>query len=700
MKHILFLSCFFLLLLGTAQQQVDSLQQILPNQKGQEKVQTLNELSWLLRKKKDSSGIIYALKALELSKRQNYYLGISDAYNRLGGIAKQQGYVIQAKEYYEKALQIDGTQKYTYGIARANNQLGRIFKLQGKKLEAITHYTNSLDAFIELKKYRQATIVATNIGALYTTYNAHKEALTYYLKALDFSKNSNNSIQVADTYKNLGFTQKKLKNYTEALAYFQEAATIYHQKNALEKVANMEIAIAATYDHLNKNQEALQQYYKTLHLINTYSTGDKGALYHNLATLYKKLDKKDSAFHYYKSSIQEFISTKDKNKLLVSYNNVGNLLFDEGKYKKALDYLGKSLALQHNTKDSSMLAYTYSSMSKVYQQLRNYQKAYAYKDSSSQIEKDEFVKIKKADRYEVAYINEKKKLAAAISEQKITATQTEKKNITIIALLITVALLAILFFYMIKARKQKEKQLRITLEKEKQTQQIQELIKTKELNAIHAMINGQEKERKRIAKELHDNLGSKLSLVKIFYQSVTHNLEESAQVSYEKAHQLLDEACKTVREISHDMLSGTLSKFGLMPALQELKQTLESVYLEQDHKKISIQLTSYKLDFRLENTIEIQIYRVIQELLNNIIKHAQATEVVIQLLKLENGLNIIVEDNGIGFDTEKQHTGIGLKNISSRVQHMKGECKIDSGKGNGTTVTIDIPIKATETYES
>ncbi|CAL2095778.1 Tetratricopeptide repeat protein [Tenacibaculum sp. 190524A02b] len=718
MKQILFLSCFFHFLLGSAQQQVDSLQQVLPQQKGSEKVQTLNELSWLLRKKKDSSGIIYALKALQLSKQQNYYLGISDAYNRLGGISKQRGHLIQSKKYYEKALQIDSTQKYTYGIARANNQLGRILSLQGKKLAAIAHYTNSLEAFTTLKKNKQAATVAINIGTLYSTYNAHKEALTYYLKALDFSKKESSPLQIAYIYRYLGFTQKRLKNYTEALTYFQEAATIYHQKNSLEKVTDMEINIAATYDHLNKDQQALEQYYKTLRFINTHNLGDKGALYHNLATLYRKLEKRDSAFHYYKSSIQEFSKTKNENKLLVSYNNIGNLFYDDGKYTKALDYLNKSLDLQHNSKDSSMLGYTYTSISKVYRKLNNYPKAYAYKDSSYQVEKQEFLKIKKADRYEVAYINEKKKLAAAISKQKITETQTEKKNIFIIALLITIVLLAILFFYMVKAKKQKEQKLIIAHEKEIQEQEFQELIKMQKLNAIiqeqkltellktqeldimHAMISGEEEERKRIGKELHDNLGSKLSLVKIYYQAATKNANTSTQDAYMKAHQLLDEACKTVRDISHNMLSGTLPNFGLMPALQELKQTFENACVKQNKKAINIQLTSYKLDDRLESSMEIQIYRVIQELLNNILKHAQATQVAIQLLKREEELNIVVEDNGIGFETTQQHKGVGLKNIYSRIQSIKGTCNIDSGKGNGTTITIDIPIKNTYTNET
>lgn len=709
-KHTIRLIHFLWLLgistsLGQTNKYIDSLQQLLPKQKGIEKIQILDELSWQLRKTKDSIGIHYALEALTLSKEVSYHKGISDAYNRLGGIAKYQGYIQQAKEYYLHALELDKTQNYIYGIARANNQLGLIYRRENNRIKALEHYLISLTAFERMKKYKQASKVSNNLGSLYLYYRANKESLEYYFKALEYSKIAGDSIWIANSYRNLGDAQKKLQNYQEALGYYQEAFSIYKKKNIPREIANTQIDIATIYDYLNKDDLAKSAFYNALNFIKKNHEGDRGTLHNNLATLYRKLNQKDSALYHYQEGVEQFKKVNSKEKLLVSYNNLGNVYYDNKEYKKALTYLNQSLAIQLRIKDSTTLDKTYSAMSKVYKELGDYSKAYKYKDSSNVITKKQFLKIKDADRYEVAYLNEKNKLETAQNQQKIAEAETEKKNAMIIGLLSVIFLLIGLFFYVIKLRKQRQQRILAEAdlrqqrlisahEKERQAQRIQELIKEKEMNAINAVIEGQEEERKRIAQDLHDNLGSKLSLVKIHYKSVEDELEgldDETKTQYEKANQLLNEACKSVREISHNMLSGTLSNFGLIPALKELKQTIESAYNKQHEQKLIIELTSHKLDDRLENTMEIEIYRIIQELLNNIIKHAKATQVNIQLLKRDNVINILVEDDGIGFDASHKHEGFGLKTVQSRVAKMNGHCSVDSGKGNGTTITIDIP---------
>ncbi|MDY8136080.1 sensor histidine kinase [Aquimarina sp. 2201CG5-10] len=209
--------------------------------------------------------------------------------------------------------------------------------------------------------------------------------------------------------------------------------------------------------------------------------------------------------------------------------------------------------------------------------------------------------------------------------------------------------------------------------------------------SIRAMIEGQEDERKRIASDLHDRLGSMLSMVKLHYQSVEKNIEHlniSNQRQYSKANLLLDKACAEVRNIAHNMVSGTLTKFGLIAALDDLKDSLE------DNNTVNIDLIVHGFKNRLEQKNEINIYRIIQELISNVLKHANASEIVIQLIFNQNGLNLIVEDNGNGFEVNNisKDGGMGLKNVLSRVDEIKGELNIDSSLDKGTTVTIDIPL--------
>lgn len=223
------------------------------------------------------------------------------------------------------------------------------------------------------------------------------------------------------------------------------------------------------------------------------------------------------------------------------------------------------------------------------------------------------------------------------------------------------------------------------------TQNTIDLLKKQELKSIKAMINAQENERKRIAQDLHDRLGSMLSMVKLHYKSVENNLDKlktENKEQYFKASLLLDQACETVREISHNMVSGVLTKFGLAAALEELKDTIEGTNTFQ------IELIVYGLDDRLENNLEMELYGIVQELIHNVIKHAKARELCIQVVKRTDEINLTVEDDGIGFDYTKETLtlGIGLKSIYSRVDALNGTFQIDSGMGNGTTISIDIPI--------
>lgn len=706
---LLIILWFIIPLISFAQHNVslDSLHKQLITQKGLERIKTLDELSWQLRKQKDSLGIRYALEALKLSRNENYYKGLSDAYSRLGDFAKRQDYLEQAKKYYLKALTIDQEQHYVYGIARANNQLGLLYQKQEQRIKALEYFLPSLTAFVSIKSYKQATKVTTNIGKLYSFYNANKEALEYYLKALDYSKLEGNTLLIAKAHKNLGHINKAQENYKETLYHYKVAEKLYLEKKNIKDIADIQIDIATIYDYLGRNSESKTAFIKALNYIKKHKEGNKGALHNNFAALYRKLKQSDSAILHYQKGVFYFKMKHQNKKLSIAYGNMGNVYYDKQEFKTALSYLNKSLNIQQriSSNDFSVLEKTYRSIAKVYIGLKNDARAYAYLDSSFNISKKEFKKIKTGDRYEVAYLNEKNETEALKSQNKIIEVEADKKSQSIKWLILALVLLTVLFFYVTKARQQKQKRivaeanlkqqkLIATHEKEQQEQQLYKLVKAQEMKAINAMIDGQEEERKRIAQDLHDNLGSKLSLVKIHYKSVEADLEtidKETKEQYEKASVLLDEACKSVREISHNMLSGTLSNFGLLPALKELKQTLENAYKKHNLKNININLTFHKLENRLENTTEIQLYRILQELLNNIIKHAEATEVDIQLLKLEKRISIVVEDNGIGFDMNKDYKGMGLTTIQSRIVKLKGNYNIDSGKGNGTTVTIDIP---------
>ena len=228
-------------------------------------------------------------------------------------------------------------------------------------------------------------------------------------------------------------------------------------------------------------------------------------------------------------------------------------------------------------------------------------------------------------------------------------------------------------------------------ENESLKQETDGILKDIELKTTYARLEGQDEERKRIAQELHDRLGVMLSTIKLYFQGLENKLEQKGKEQFLKANDLLDEATSEVRRISHDMNSGILNKFGLKAQLENLADILIN------SNKIEVNVLTHGLEKRFSATLERQIYRIIQELISNVLKHAKASRITIQVNQFQDVINVMVEDDGKGFDLESAHVknGMGLKNIKYRVQELNGSVIFDSAPGRSTTVALDIPIDVT-----
>ncbi len=203
-----------------------------------------------------------------------------------------------------------------------------------------------------------------------------------------------------------------------------------------------------------------------------------------------------------------------------------------------------------------------------------------------------------------------------------------------------------------------------------------------------ALVKGQTLERKRVAAELHDNLGGLLAALKLNLEVLNaEHLTEAEKKLYEEVLAMVSNACVEVRNISHHMLPEVLEKNGLEVALQRY------VYSINTSRKIKLELDLFGLEKRLDKETEFSIYPICVELVNNILKHAKATTASLQIVYSQNELSIVVEDNGKGMSTQENADGMGLRNIQSRIEAMKGAYRIDSTPESGTTITIEIPLK-------
>jgi len=206
---------------------------------------------------------------------------------------------------------------------------------------------------------------------------------------------------------------------------------------------------------------------------------------------------------------------------------------------------------------------------------------------------------------------------------------------------------------------------------------------------IMAMMQGRQQERQRIAEELHDRLGCLLSTIKLHCNTLSKTGSQRQTGSrYRQVLQLLDKAVEEVRNISHDVASGVLAQFGLTRALEDLKHTVEST------RQLEVKLNLIGLEKRLDETVELAVFRSIQELLCNVTRHAAATAVTIQLTRRSQLLNVMVEDNGKGFDpvTVRYNDGMGVRSIASRMEVLGGSFELDAAPGQGCTAIMELEI--------
>lgn len=251
--------------------------------------------------------------------------------------------------------------------------------------------------------------------------------------------------------------------------------------------------------------------------------------------------------------------------------------------------------------------------------------------------------------------------------------QTGLTVFIVLAAIIFVLFIAGLFIFIFQYRKRK-----IIFEKEKQ------------LIALESILKGQEEERTRMAKDLHDSLGGMLSGIKLNLSSLKGNimLDEKDSSLFYKSILQLDNAIAEMRRVAHNMMPEALLRLGLAEAMQDYCDSIN------ESRMVKMKYTQLGITNPIEKSMEVTLYRIIQELSNNAIKHASAKNILIQLSKNENTLTLIVEDDGIGFNSAQlaNYKGNGLQNVQSRVDYIKGRFEIESYPNKGTTISIEIQV--------
>ncbi|MFL9843761.1 sensor histidine kinase [Flavobacterium rhizosphaerae] len=413
----------------------------------------------------------------------------------------------------------------------------------------------------------------------------------------------------------------------------------------------------------------------------------KSTINRHLAFMYNEyLHNQDSALYYYKADVKYLKEIKDIENLCSNYVNQAACYYYLEDNKKAIQYLHQADSLPLEEHKLVTKQYIYEFLSINYEELEQYKEALYYLNLNQKYR--DSVKSKEQDialkDIQTKYQTREKELENQVLKSSVKSNQIMKY--TFLGLLIATIALG---WLIVKNARRREK---ISLqEKQIEQQKREKALKDFELSSIDLLIEGQEKERQRLANDLHDNLGSMLATLKINFENLKRNTTEGHIPDtklYDKTDDLIDEAYQRVRRLAHAKNAGVFANQGLIPAVKKLADKVSVP------GRLTVDVLDFGFDGRLDNTLEFTIFRAIQELTTNIIKHAKATEATIQLTQHDDDINIIIEDNGIGFDTKwsGKKDGMGLQAIIKKIKYLNGNLDIDSTPGKGTTIIINIPI--------
>ncbi|MEO5562101.1 MAG: ATP-binding protein, partial [Chitinophagaceae bacterium] len=356
------------------------------------------------------------------------------------------------------------------------------------------------------------------------------------------------------------------------------------------------------------------------------------------------------------------------------------------RFPKARNYLDTALQITRQYDYSHQLKNVYLNRYHLEKAKGDFATAIVYLDSFNVL-RDSIQHVEDGNRIEfldAKYQAEKKEtqinqLQAEKEIQRLNIRQKNGLNYALIILSLILVLFALLFY---RNFKQKQKL---------QHQRISELETQQQLTATEAVLKGEEQERSRLAKDLHDGLGGMLSGIKYSFQTMKGNLimTPDSQQAFERSMDMLDSSIQEMRRVAHNMMPEALVKFGLDTALVDFCNDInQSGALQVNYQSIGME------NAIIEQTTAITIYRIVQELINNTMKHAAAKTAIIQVSKTDSEISITVEDDGKGFNPEilQRANGIGWNNIQSRVEYLKGKLDVQSTPGKGTSVHIELGI--------
>jgi signal transduction histidine kinase len=605
-------------------------------------VSKLIKQSLSVKKSNTDSAISLLKDALKISRQLYYKEGIGRSLLGISICLMDKKEYVQSKSFlYEAGPYCIKPGKYKTLSTQYYNGLAVIHTIQGNNDSAIHYYYRSLEEMNKknIKSPAMLLILYANLGGLLSIMEQSDQSLYYSRKALPLAVQLKDSIMLAQIYQNIGAAFQTV-NTDSSLYYWKIALPLYKQQSQSRNLQNT---------------------------------------YYGMGRVFLFKDSIDKAMTYFEDAVAADKKSAENNSSL--QQGIGGVYFKKGNYAKSIEYYQKALNICQQQGLRSDKLTIYYTLAMIYNKLHKPQLAYEYQKFYADL-RDSLLNdsnIKTINQLEVKYRTSEKDKELAQKKLQLAQQQDylRKKNTWIAGISIGTLLLIVLLIVSYRANRNKQRL---------QAKHIENLNQQQEIMQLKAQRQGEEEERIRLARELHDGIVAQFSAVKMNLSVLP---EQHAGLSgakdFVRIIKHLDDATHALRKTAHNLMPDMLLENGLSEAIYYFCKDLEqSCGINIDYQQY-VDLPRFLPEW------ELSLYRIVQELLQNVIKHAKATQVLVQLSYAEDILNITVEDNGKGFDTaNKPVDGIGLKNIRARINALKGHIDIESRQGSGTAVYIEV----------
>ncbi|WP_047246130.1 tetratricopeptide repeat-containing sensor histidine kinase [Maribacter thermophilus] len=600
-------------------------------------------------------------KAIALSKKINYLKGLADANINVAGGYLDYFDVENAKKYFE------------IGNSLADKLIVKDSSKANMKIWLRGYYNLGVAYGYEGNVAKEIELAAKTIP------------IAQQMGDKMFVANGNTNLAIK--YSNMSLTDKAYEMFKISQKQFQEIGSpedmLYHSLAFSSCLASM--------DSLDQMKSVLD--IAKINLDKIPNSFYRGPYYTELGLYYGRVGEYDKALKALDRAYDFYKDKKTHYYLKLLYQRYAKTYEKMGDYKKAKEYTLKYVNFSDDQHSFTDKINAYFMLARYEAKLDNYEDAYNY--LQGYVTAIDSVRVTELgndmQKLEVRYktATKEKEILTLKNEKTETALALEKKKSQTYMLGAITSILALLLFIGFYAYNQK---LRRARKKEEQREAEVLLLKQEQQNKIFsAMIEGQEKERKRLAIDLHDGLGGRLSGISLNLSKLNKDEpKEYPKAQLQKVMKDLDDSLAELRSIARNMMPETLVKFGLQAALKDYCSSMTG-----SGTKVTLQF--YGTEEGISLNQQVTMYRVIQELINNAVKHAKASEVLVQYMRDGNKVDITVEDNGVGFkkeDIKDKEGGMGLLNLKTRVAYLKGDLEFQSEENEGTTVNVQIKLDA------